>query len=282
MTEDPVKKLCFILAALMLITFAACAEMPAPQEDFDVISDYQDWADETGYPSGSLTDEGVTGVYQDTFRTQPGEPGYDSGRIVIGDSRCCQLGIYALRAGLKIHATFAVWGGHYTDREPRIPTDEFYAEVEACAKRQIEVCGDCVVFFFATVNDYDWEENSNAENIAAALACAERIGQMSCERDGKTRYPRLVIIGIEGGAEDSRGWLPEDFNRYVDAYNAELQNALIGEFSEKLSARGGYAFLPLRQMTGGVLDFIDDGLHYGDMTLRAIENYIRQNRGVGN
>ena len=283
------KHLCLIPASLMLgilmlgilmlgipTLFSACAKLPAPEEDFDVISDYQDWADDTGYSSGSLTDEGAAGVYQDAFRTQPGEPGYDSGCIVIGDSRCCQLGIYALRAGLQLHATFAVWGGHYTDREPRIATEEFYAEVEACFKRQIEVCGKCVVFFFATVNDYDWEGNDNAENIEAALACAERIGRMSCEKDGQTKYPCLVVIGMEGGDEASHGWIPDGFNRYVDAYNGELKDALLGgEHSEALSSRGGYTYLPLRGMTGGVLDFIDDGLHYGDRTLRAIENYIK-------
>lgn len=274
------KAFCLIIAALMLVSFSACAEpaMPAPEEDFSHIADYQQWAEETGYPSGDLTDDGMTGVNQDVFRTLPGEPGYDSGRIVIGDSRCCQLGIYAKRAGLGYHATFAVWGGHYTDREPHIPTEEFYSAVEACFSRQIEICGKCTIFFFATVNDYDHVSDDNAENIGAALDCVLRLAHMVCIKNGREYHPRIIVIGIEGGAEDdASGWLPEDFNRYVDSYNAALEKALLeGEYQSALTATGAaFAYTPFKVMSNGELDFIDDGLHYGDRTLRALESTIR-------
>lgn len=32
--------------------------------------------------------------------------------------------------------------------------------------------------------------------------------------------------------------------------------------------------MPLRTVSAGTLDFIDDGLHYGDATLAAIERTI--------
>lgn len=265
--------LLILLALTLLISFSSCAspELPKPPTEFTSIYDYVEWADQVGYSQGGLIPSGPEGVNRDIFRTAPGAPGYESGRIVIGDSRCCQLGVYQLRAGFSEYAVFAVWGGHYAEWEPYIPTDDFYEKVEECFAAQIRARGKCDIFFYATVNDYDPEPGENGSNISAAVACAEKLASMKCVHNGKTYSPRVTVIGIEGGEETDSGWIPQGFNRGIEAYNAELRAAL--EASPILAETASrYTTVPL--LTGGRSDFIDDCLHYGDETLRTLVLYM--------
>ena len=138
-------------------TEAAQAEAEAATAEFTVLDDYQKWAKEVGYPQGMLVAMGVDGINQDYFHTLPDAPGYTSGKIVIGDSRCCQLGIYEQRTGADDFADYAVWGGHFLPgAEPPAMTEEQFSEVERCFQEQIKSCGECSIYFFATVNDYDY------------------------------------------------------------------------------------------------------------------------------
>ena len=264
------KPACVVLAVLMMTACVSCAKkaMPEPRESFDSIRDYAAWAQNVGYSSGALADEGFYGINQDRFCTGPGAPGYDSGRIVIGDSRCCQLGIYALRAGADKYAVFAVWGGHYTEREPFIPTDGFYSSVEECFRAQVGARGFCKLFFFATVNDYDHIGDQNGDNIAAAIACAERLASMKCVHNGREVRPEVTVIGIEGGG--SSVYLPENFNRCIESYNEALEAAVRGS-AVLASSAARYTTVPA--LTGGA-GFIDDGLHYDDDTLRILAEFI--------
>lgn len=267
-----IKLAALMLAVLTLASCACCAKrrMPEPETEFDTISDYASWAENEGYRDGALTDEGFLGLSQDRFATLPGQPGYDSGRIVIGDSRCCQLGMYQLRAHADDFAVFAVWGGHYTDREPRIPTEGFFKAVEECFRAQIASKGRCEIFFFATVNDYDHVGNDNSGNIAAALRCAEALSQMSCERSGRTVRPSMTVIGIEGGTLSR--YIPEDFNAFVGSYNEALESAA--------AQSRGFACVPrftsVPEITNHSTGFIDDGLHYNDATLKALAEFITE------
>lgn len=237
---------------------------------FDKFSDYTSWAEYTGYPSGLLETGGVLGINQDYFHTLPDTGEYDSGRIVIGDSRCCQLGIYQQRAGLNDHATFAVWGGHYISGYGGIMTDEYFLEVERCFQSQIRSCQKSTIYFFATVNDYDCWNNNNSSYIDSAVSTAERLASMSYEMNGVVYQPDVFVIGFDGC------WLngdlfgtPQDvFNRYVQDYNDKLRNACSA--SPYLQGR----FTTVMDIVGGKAGFIDDGLHYSDDTLEAIRAYI--------
>lgn len=261
-----------IIAVLALVlALSACTkpEVPEPMKAFTGIGDYQRWAASEGYRTGALRDEGVPGPNQDVYRTKPGMAGYDSGRIVIGDSRCCQLGIYSERAGLDGYAAFAVWGGHFADREPYIPTEEFFAEVEACFREQVKTWGGCEIFFFATVNDYD-PDGPNDGNIAAAIACAERLASMEASVGGRTVVPSVTVIGIEGCGSSDWGWLdPETFNPGVAAYNDSLREALA---ESPILNGASYTTVPI--LTNDGADFIDDGLHYGDKTLETLARFV--------
>lgn len=271
-----IKRLLYLIpAAALFASCVSCARphMPEPADTFDSTSDYQAWTLDEGYKSGAFTDSATGRIDPGVFRTKPGMAGYDSGRIVIGDSRCCQLGMYSLRAGGDGYAVFAVWGGHYTDDYPIIPDDGFYGEVEACFRAQVSAKGRCELCFFATVNDYDHVSNNNAANIAAAIECAERLASMKCAYNGGEVSPTVTVIGIEGcGSGGIRyGLDPDVFNTYIEDYNAELGKAVLASGLLSESARR-YTTVP--EIMHGAAGFIDDGLHYDDRTLKTLAEFI--------
>ena len=254
-------------------TEAAQAEAEAATAEFTVLDDYQKWAKEVGYPQGMLAAMGVDGINQDYFHTLPDAPGYTSGKIVIGDSRCCQLGIYEQRTGADDFADYAVWGGHFLPgAEPPAMTEEQFSEVERCFQEQIKSCGECSIYFFATVNDYDYIGNENDLSISAAVSTAEKLGNMSCQKEGKLYRPEVIVIGFDGGAGDVLQRIPaQEFNRYVDNYNEKLRTAV--NDSPLLQQNAEY-FTTVPEITGGRTGFNEDGLHYSDDTLKEIVDYI--------
>ena len=254
-------------------TEAAQAEEEAATTEFTVLDDYQKWAKEVGYPQGMLAAMGVDGINQDYFHTLPDAPGYRSGKIVIGDSRCCQLGIYEQRTGADDFADYAVWGGHFLPgAEPPAMTEEQFSEVERCFQEQIKSCGECSIYFFATVNDYDYIGNENDQSISAAVSTAEKLGNMSCQKEGKLYRPEVIVIGFDGGAGDVLQRIPAQvFNRYVDDYNEKLRTAV--NDSPLLQQNAEY-FTTVPEITDGSTGFNEDGLHYSDDTLSEIVDYI--------
>ena len=252
---------------------AAQAETEAAPAEFTVLDDYQNWAKEVGYPQGMLAAMGVDGINQDYFHTLPDAPGYTSGKIVIGDSRCCQLGIYQQRTGAADFADYAVWGGHFLPgAEPPAMTDEQLSEVERCFQEQIKNCGECSIYFFATVNDYDYIGNDNDESISAAISTAEKLASMSCQKEGKVYQPDVIVIGFDGGEGDILYRIPaQEFNRYVDDYNDKLRTAVSD--SALLQQNADY-FTTVPEITGGRTGFNEDGLHYSDDTLKEIVEFI--------
>ena len=252
---------------------AAQADTEAAPAEFTVLDDYQNWAKEVGYPQGMLAAMGVDGINQDYFHTLPDAPGYTSGKIVIGDSRCCQLGIYEQRTGADDFADYAVWGGHFLPgAEPPAMTEEQFSEVERCFQEQIKSCGECSIYFFATVNDYDYVGNENDQSISAAVSMAEKLGNMSFQKEGKLYRPEVIVIGFDGGAGDVLQRIPaQDFNRYVDDYNEKLRTAV--NDSPLLQQNAEY-FTTVPEITDGSTGFNEDGLHYSDDTLSEIVDYI--------
>lgn len=241
-------------------------------ERFERFGDYQQWAAERGYDSGTLTPGGAEGINQDIYRTLSGSTAYTSGRIVIGDSRCCQLGIYGQRKGHDDFAVFAVWGGHFAGGiSPSVP-EEVFEEAGRCFEEQILACGSCEIYLFATVNDYDMN-GGNDGYISDLLDRAEELAGLSCEIGGEVYRPALHIVGFDGCRAEGGlyGTPSEVFNRYVDSYNEKLR-AAAGE-REGLS---GAAISDVPEIFGGKAEFIDDGLHYSDEVLSAIVGYICQ------
>ena len=244
----------------------------APAE-FTRLDDYQEWAKDVGYPQNMLVPMGVDGINQDYFHTLSDAPGYRSGKIVIGDSRCCQLGIYEQRTGAADFADYAVWGGHFSPgAEPPAMTDALYSEVEHCFQEQVKTDGKCTIYFFATVNDYDYMGNENDGNIAAAVRTAEKLADLSFENEGTIYQPEVIVIGFDGGDGDILGRIPaEDFNRYVDDYNEKLRAAVN---SSTLLQENIAEFTTVPEITEGRTGFNEDGLHYSDQTLKEIVDYI--------
>lgn len=247
---------------------------PTPPTAYDDMSEYNEWADSYGYEHGELTSEGSSGLYMDRFMTLSSDAAYYSGRIVIGDSRCCQLGIYQMRAESAGFAAFAVWGGHFRNGSyPPIMTDTLVSEIENCFKKQIEAHGSSTVFFFATVNDYDYASGDNGGNIAAAICAAERIASMEYEYNGRIHRPKVIIIGFDGSIKEGSLWgglSAEVFNRYVSDYNAALKaaveaSALLKENSDR--------FTTVPEIVGET-GFITDLLHYDDITLGKLCEFI--------
>ena len=263
-------------------TTAATSTVAKPTEPkqpdvkaFELFSDYTDWAGSIGYPGGLLSADGSSGLNQDYFHTPDNAESYSSGRIVIGDSRCCQLGIYQNRTGRNDYATFAVWGGHYVSGYGGIMTDEHFADVEKCFQMQIQACGECTVYFFATVNDYDFQNNDNSGYIDSAVSTAERLAALKYEMNGEEYTPKIVVIGFDGcwTTSDLYGTPHETFNRYVSDYNESLKNAVYASSTLKNSI---YEFSTVPDIAGGKADFIDDGLHYADTTLEALSSFIAE------
>ena len=241
--------------------------------EFTVLDDYQEWAEDVGYPMQILVPMGIEGINQDYFHTLPDTDGYTSGKIVIGDSRCCQLGIYEQRTGAADFADFAVWGGHFLPGvEPYGMTDQEFSEVEQCFQEQIRTVGSCRIYFFATVNDYDYIGNDNDDSIAAAIRTAEAFAEMSCENEGRIYQPEVIVIGFDGGYGDILYSIPaEEFNRYIDDYNEKLRAAVD---SSELLHENSRQFTTVTEITEGRTGFNEDGLHYSDDTLKVIVDYI--------
>lgn len=245
--------------------------MKEPEVPFTYWGDYENWAVEVGYPSGELIAGGREGIGSDRFYTLPESPGYESGRIVIGDSRCVQLGIYQQRAKGSEYAVFAAWGGHYVNWEPYLPDEEFFRRVEECFQAQVEACGHCDLYFFATVNDYDFRENRNEASAEAAAAAAERLASMRTEHQGQTVSPRVTFIGIVAGSRDVPvvGYPCEEFNRYEDAFNELLKETVS---ASPILHEAEWTTVP--KILEGTIGFISDGLHYDDPTLRKLAAYM--------
>ena len=244
---------------------------PAP---LNGLSDYIAWAEETGYPSGNLEAQGVIGINQDYYHTPAGTDAYTSGKIVIGDSRCCQLGIYQQRTGRNDCAVYAVWGGHYFgELTPPLMTDELQAEVEKCFRAQIDSCGKCTIYFFATVNDYDYRENRNGNRIASAIQAAERFASLAYDRSGVVYHPEVVVIGFDGGRGTGTIFsVPHAlFNSGLSDFNRDLRAAVS---ESDLLAPYISRFTTVPELVGGKAAFISDGLHYDDEVLAEITSFL--------
>ena len=203
------------------------------------------------------------------YHSLPEDAGYTSGRIVIGDSRCCQLGVFAEETGRDDFAVFAVWGGHYSEGAmPAIMTDELLSAAEDCFRAQIMACGKCAIYFFATINDCDFSGNDNEAAVSAAAGAAETFASMRFDYEGREYHPDVFVVGIEGFRRNSSA---DRSDRIVEDYNEQLRMAV--KSSELLRGNASqYTSVP--EITDNETDFSEDGLHYSDSTLKMIADHI--------
>ena len=258
------------------ITTESCNYESEENVEFDSFYNYTEWAEKIGYPSGLLCADGSSGLNQDYFHTPIDTESYNSGRIVIGDSRCCQLGIYQSRMNSSDFAVFAVWGGHYVSGYGGIMTDEHFEEVEKCFCEQIKNRGKSEIYLFATINDYDYRNNANSSYISSVVSTAENLASMSCELNGTVYHPEVILIGFNGSKKDGYlfGIPNEIFNQYIEDYN----NNLFSSVAESTYLNGNIdKFSTISKIVAGQESFIDDGLHYSDSTLKSICSYIQIN-----
>ena len=125
------------------------------------------------------------------------------------------------------------------------------------------------MFFFATINDYDYTNGESAQRIQEAIARAEEIASLSCTVNGQTVKPQVIVIGFAGLREDPSS--RTDYNHYIHIFNGMLYAAVTE--SELLKANAAlFTTVPL--LTNGQTDFISDGVHYGTKTLQTLTDYI--------
>lgn len=122
------------------------------------------------------------------------------------------------------------------------------------------------------MNDYDFADNKNEDNIKETIAAAERIASMSFEYEGTVYHPEVEVIGFEGGHTDADifGIPQESFNAYIKDYNDKLAEAVKASSILKKTA-DKYTTVPL---IAGKVTFNEDGLHYSDASLEKLLDHI--------
>lgn len=233
----------------------------------DEFDNYSKWS-QMGNESGTLISQGEDGMNGDYYHTLSGMSAYSSGKIVIGDSRCVQLGLYEEACGYDDFAVFAVWGGHYNEWcDYRILDDENFSDIRACFEEQVRQTGKCKIYMFATINDYDYIGSANEGNIDIAVDAAKRLSEMSTTYMGKEVCPDIRVIGFAGcDEEDGLYGIPGyTYNGLIDDFNSRL--------SDKLGEAGFYGFMTVADIVGSA-GFISDGLHYDEETVKGLIGYI--------
>ena len=271
------KKTLAVILSIMCLGAAACGDTGSNTtkngKPKQLDCDYGGWAEDTGYGSGMLISQGADSITDDRYHTLPEAEEYSSGKIVVGDSRCCQMGIFQQINSMTDFAVFSVWSGHYAeDVGFPIINDEILDEIGDCFARQLESKGECTIYLFATVNDYNYTDNDNSSNIESLLWAANQLRDLTCIVGGKDEvHPTVKIIGFAGGTDefDIFGSIPHDeFNRYIDDYNANLMEALENEDFKDNTTVG--------DILGDKLGFLDDGLHYDGASIDALCEYIAE------
>ena len=234
----------------------------------DLFDDYERWSYDV-YNSGSITSQGVDGINEDYYHTLQDMEAYNSGKIVIGDSRCCQMGIFEQVYDINEYAVFAVWGGHYVEgRGFNILADTNLMDIENCIISQFENTGSCIIYLFSSVNDYDYTNQKNETNYDAFVAAANKLKEFKVEIDGVEYSPEIRIIGFAGCNEegDLYGTPSDEYNRYIEEYSNTVKDMLKNE--------GFNDYTTVMDILGDNLGFTLDRLHYNEKTIYELTDYI--------
>jgi len=177
-----------------------------------------------------------------------------SGRLIIGDSRTCQMWKYKNKGASFV----SVWGGHYgyggslmqIDYAPQRITMKTYAQ------NTIKKCGKCHIYIFATVNDYNGA-GSYTSAVSSVISLAEAAYGWTAKYQKKTVHPVVHVVQLVG----SKG-------KNVSGYNALLKSKVASSRKIKncISINGCLA-----GSNGG---YASDGVHYNNTTLKNIWNRL--------
>ena len=175
---------------------------------------------------------------------------YNSGRLVIGDSRTCQL--YNLNpTGASFVST---WGGHYAYGGEKYQID-YRTKVTTMKKYAIDTIktkGYCNIYIFATVNDYNGDDKYKtwANNV---IRLAENACKWSTKYKYKTVKPKVYVVSLVG----SKGKSVDNYNDYLKEKVLDNKN-LIG-------------YIDITDcLDGSNSGYSSDNLHYNDKTLNNI------------
>lgn len=208
------------------------------------------------------------GVYAKTYGRN-GDQCYDenadTGLLIVGDSRCCQLFNYDNEG-----ASFAaVWGGHYNfSGSFWIDSPMMRGHMEDSVKNSISKTGNCTTFVFATVNDWGATSNHDVSSVPASvnnlISAAEAIYDMTGESGGKTKHPTVYVVSMvaQKGVESK-------------PYNDVLEKKIKGNSKIK-----GYVDIS-SCLSGDNFGFLSDGLHYNDDTLSSIWKKVKEVKDGG-
>lgn len=177
-----------------------------------------------------------------------------SGKLIIGDSRTCQMWNYKSKGASFV----SVWGGHYgyggtlmqIDNASQRNTMKLYAQ------DTIKKCGKCHIYIFATVNDYNGA-GSYTSAVANVINLADTAYGWTAKYQKKTVHPIVHVVQLVG----SKG-------KNVSGYNTLLKSKVASSKKIKncISISGCLA-----GSNGG---YASDGIHYNNATLKNIWNKL--------
>lgn len=170
-----------------------------------------------------------------------------SGRLIVGDSRTCQLWNYKNSGASFV----SVWGGHfgYGGSNGQIDTAAQRKHMKAYVEKTIAKKGYCNVYVFATVNDYN---GGSAYKGAAGnvLSLAKTIAGYTGTYKGKKAKCKVTVVGLVG----SKG-------KNVSTYNSYLKKSLPSHIG----------WLSIGGCLGGSnKGYMSDNVHYNNTTLKNI------------
>ena len=178
-----------------------------------------------------------------------GENGYHlsecnpySGKLIIGDSRVCQMWDSGTKASYV-----SVWGGHYYGTKGSINSDEGIRIMKKYIKKTLDKKGYCDVYIFASVNDFNGGSETEAKLSADKLL---KLAKMLNVSDNVN----INIVGLVGtkGVD-------------VTGYNQILQDNIAQ----------GMKFASIEGCLKGENNgYLSDNIHFNKVTLKKIAKKI--------
>lgn len=190
----------------------------------------------------------------------------DSGIVICGDSRCCQIHNYKQDYGF---ASFGcVWGGNYytTDATNVIASPAHVKAVQGYIKNTVAKKGSCVVFCFATINGWGAKGNRDVKNIDGSIQLLTDFAEQL-----KADKTKIYLVSLVGQLDLDTNTISD-----VSEYNKKLK--------EKASSFDGYVDIVDLIKPDSYLKYGStvDNLHYGDEALKSIRDKISEVANTGN
>lgn len=171
----------------------------------------------------------------------------DTGKLIIGDSRTCQLWNYKNKGASFV----SVWGGHYGYRgsSGQIDTSSQKNTMKDYIKTSVNKKGYCNVYIFATVNDF------NGGTKAAAKGPANNVIKLAKELKNYNSKANITVVSLVG----TKG-------KNVSAFNTYLKNNLPNKVK----------WLNISDcLKGSNSGYQIDNTHYNNTTLKNIWSKIK-------